>query len=97
MPNTHTPDRPPRDVNINLRAKSSQRSLIDRAADALGKNRSDFMLEASCRAAETVLLDQRYFGLDAERFAAFTARLDAQPEPSAALRRTLTTPAPWDR
>ena len=37
-----------RDVTINLRANRNQRAVIDRAAKRLGKNRSDFMLEAAC-------------------------------------------------
>ena len=36
-----------RDVAINLRARPEQWDLIDRAAKLLGKNRSDFMLEAA--------------------------------------------------
>jgi uncharacterized protein (DUF1778 family) len=47
MPNTRTADRAARDVNINLRASQRQRSLIDRAAAALGRNSSDCMLEPS--------------------------------------------------
>jgi len=97
MPSTRPGDRAARDVNINLRASRKQRSLIDRAAEALGKNRSDFMLEASCREAESVLLDRRYFALDAERFEEFTAILDAPPATSTRLRRLLTEKAPWDR
>ena len=50
--------RPGRDVTINLRANRRQRALIDRAAEALGKNRSDFMLEAACREAGSVLADR---------------------------------------
>ncbi|MHB8355888.1 MAG: type II toxin -antitoxin system TacA 1-like antitoxin, partial [Vulcanimicrobiaceae bacterium] len=34
---------------INLRADERRRALIDRAAEATGKNRSEFMLEAACR------------------------------------------------
>ena len=97
MPNTRTADRTVRDVNINLRASQKQRALIDRAAEALGKNRSDFMLEASCREAESVLLDRRFFGLDAEAFRAFTAELDKPPASNPRLRRLLTEKAPWDR
>ena len=37
----------PRDVHINLRARVAQRELIDQAAQASGRNRSDFMLEAA--------------------------------------------------
>ena len=41
-----------RDTPINLRARAEQRELIDPAAALLGKNRSDFMLDAACRQAE---------------------------------------------
>jgi uncharacterized protein (DUF1778 family) len=95
MPNTRTADRAARDVNINLRASQRQRSLIDRAAAALGRNRSDFMLEASCREAESVLLERRYFALDAERFKEFTAMLDEPPASNPRLRRLLSEKAPW--
>ena len=44
---------------INLRASQKQKLLIDRAAELLGRTRSDFMLESACREAETVLLDGR--------------------------------------
>ena len=47
--------------NINLRASRRQKALIDRATKALGRSRSDFMLEAAYREAESVLLDRRYF------------------------------------
>src|SRR3546814_10644833 len=60
--------------------------LIDRAAEALGKNRSDFMLEASCREAESVLLDRRYFSLDAERYEQFVIMLDSPPAANPKLR-----------
>ena len=97
MATTPNPGRAARDVNINLRASRKQRSLIDRAAAALGKNRSDFMLEASCREAEAILLDCRYFALDADKFEAFVAMLDSPPTANPRLRRLLTEPAPWDR
>ena len=44
-----------RAVTLNIRAEPRRRDLIDRAAEAVGKTRSDFMLEAACREAETVL------------------------------------------
>lgn len=84
-------------MTINLRANRKQRSLIDQAAQALGKTRSDFMLEASCREAESVLLDRRYFALDAETFQEFAAVLDSPPATNPRLRRLLTEKAPWDR
>lgn len=86
-----------RDVTINLRASRKQRALIDRAAEALGRSRSDFMLEASCREAGSVLLDRCYFALDAEAFEMFTAMLDQPPALNPRLRRLLIGKAPWDR
>lgn len=85
-----------RDVTINLRANRNQRAVIDRAAKRLGKNRSDFMLEAACREAESVLLDQRYFHLDTKDYNKFTAALDKAPGDNPRLRRLLRTKAPWE-
>jgi hypothetical protein len=61
-----------RDEVISLRASRKQKALIDRAAEALGKSRSDFMLETACRKAETVLLDRRYFALSEDAFRRLT-------------------------
>lgn len=82
-------------VTISIRAKAGQRDLIDQAADRLGRSRSDFMLEAACRQAEDVLLDQTYFALDAKGFAAFQDMLDNPPAATDRLRRTLKAQAPW--
>ncbi len=45
------------DVQLNLRAKESQRALIDAAAEILHKSRTDFILEMACQAAENVILE----------------------------------------
>ena len=84
-----------RDAAINLRALPEQRDLIDHAARLLGKNRSDFMLEAACAQAQAVILDQTFFGVDSERFARFTAMLDAPPVTNRGLERLLAVQAPW--
>lgn len=86
-----------RDVTINIRAYQAQRDLIDRAAESLGKNRSDFILEIACREAEAVLLDRRLFILDDEKFQEFMELLDAPPSANANLRTLLTTKAPWEQ
>jgi uncharacterized protein (DUF1778 family) len=85
-----------RDVTINIRVQQMQRDLIDRAAEALGKNRSDFMLETACREAQAVLLERRLFLLDDDKFQQFLALLDAPPKANDKLRALLTTKAPWD-
>lgn len=97
MAGTRTRERQPRDVAINLRANRRQRALIDRAAEAVGKNRSDFMLEAACREADAVLLDRRLFLLDDKSYRRFIAALDKPPADNARLRRLLASKAPWDR
>ncbi len=84
-------------ISINLRTDASSRELIDRAAEALGKNRSEFMLEAARREATTVLLDQRLFQLDDQAYRRFTAALDSPPAENPRLRRLLSTQAPWER
>lgn len=86
-----------RGENINLRVSPGQKSLIDRAARALGRNRSDFMLEIACREAESVLLDRRYFALPDKEFRCFAAMLDKPPASNSRLARLLKTRAPWDK
>jgi uncharacterized protein (DUF1778 family) len=86
-----------RGENINLRVSLRQKSLIDRAAQALGRNRSDFMLETACREAETILLDRRYFALPEEEFKRFNAMLDRPPAGNPPLARLLKAKAPWDK
>lgn len=86
-----------RDAAINLRARPEQRDLIDQAARLLGKNCSDFMLEAACDRAQSVLLDQVFFRLDAARFRQFTKLLDAPPARNPGLERLMVVKAPWDR
>jgi uncharacterized protein (DUF1778 family) len=83
-------------VSINIRAKARQRDLIDQAAERLGRSRSEFMLDAACREAEDVLLDQAFFAVDAGTFAKFQELLDRPLPPTDKLRRLLKTKAPWE-
>ncbi len=84
-----------RNASINLRALAEQRDLIDYAAQLLGKNRSDFMLEAACDKARTIVLDQVFFNLDNEKYQQFLAMLDAPPIPNIGLERLMAIKAPW--
>jgi uncharacterized protein (DUF1778 family) len=85
-----------RGVTINLRADHTKRALIDRAAERVGKNRSEFMLEAACRQATEVLLDQRLFMVDEKAYKRFTDALDAPPRENKRLKRLMMSKAPWD-
>ncbi len=82
---------------LNIRIKPELRGLIDRAAELLGKNRTDFVLDAARIAAEDALLDRTVFVVNPKAYAEFLARLDAPPRPNARLRRSLRAPAPWEK
>lgn len=68
--------------------------MIDRAAQACGKNRTELILDAARAAAEETLLDRTLIAVDTGAYTAFLARLDKPPAPNARLRKTLHTPAP---
>ena len=82
---------------LNIRIKPEVRGLIDRAAGFLGKNRTDFVLDAARHAAEDTILDRTVFAVDTKTFNEFLRRLDAPPKPNARLRRSLESPAPWEK
>ena len=86
----------PKRQTLNIRIRPEDRELIDRAARARGKNRTDFILDAARGAAESALLDQTVFIVGPDAFDAFLARLDAPPRPNDRLRETMRRPAPWE-
>jgi uncharacterized protein (DUF1778 family) len=79
---------------VNLRIREDIRSLIDRAAKAQGKTRSDFMIDAARRAAEEALLDQTLFRVDHAEYAQFVAILDRPPD-AEKLAKLMNAPRPW--
>lgn len=83
--------------SLNIRIKPEVRDLIDRAAKLRGKNRTDFILESARVAAEDTLLDQVVMAVSPQAFEQFQARLDMPPNPNQRLRKTMITPAPWER
>lgn len=82
---------------LNLRINIEDLDLIDRAARASGKNRTEFIMDATRRAAEETLLDQALLRVGADAFAAFQARLDAPPQPNERLRKTMQTQPSWEK
>jgi uncharacterized protein (DUF1778 family) len=81
--------------SINLRIETHTRELIDDAAAILGKTRTEFMVESARRQAIDVLLDQRLFVLDADRYDAFVDALDNPPVPGRRLRSLLRRVPEW--
>jgi uncharacterized protein (DUF1778 family) len=80
---------------LNIRIKPEVRGLIDEAARVLGKNRTDFIVDAVRRAAEDTLLDRTLITASPEAYAEFVALLDMPPKRNERLRKTMQTPPPW--
>jgi uncharacterized protein (DUF1778 family) len=79
---------------VNLRVREDVRGLIDRAAKAQGKTRSDFMIDASRRAAEEALLDQTFVRVDQATYDQFLKVLD-QPPKGKGFERLMKAKKPW--
>ncbi|MGO8739364.1 type II toxin-antitoxin system TacA family antitoxin [Rhodoblastus sp.] len=85
------------EVNIHLRARETDRALIDRAAELVGANRSQFMLASAIKEAKNVLLDQSTIYPSARAFQQVMDWMDAEPAPSeaAGMKRILQAKTPW--
>ncbi|WP_119963878.1 DUF1778 domain-containing protein [Candidatus Fukatsuia symbiotica] len=81
---------------LNIRIKSEEKDLIDRAALTKGKNRTDFILEAARYAAEEALLEQIIIMASPEVHSEFLTRLDMPAAPNERLKQTMQKSAPWD-
>jgi uncharacterized protein (DUF1778 family) len=81
--------------SINLRIEADTRRLIDEAAAATGKSRTEFMVESARRQAIDVLLDHRLFALDPERYGDFVSALNNPPAPGPKLRTLLDRKPVW--
>jgi uncharacterized protein (DUF1778 family) len=79
---------------VNLRVRNDIRALIDRAAKAQGKTRSDFMIDAARRAAEESLLDQTLVRVDQKTYGHFLEVLD-QPPSGEGFERLMAAAKPW--
>ncbi|SMD15084.1 DUF1778 domain-containing protein [Rhizobium sp. RU36D] len=79
---------------VNLKVREDVRVLIDRAAKARGKTRSDFMIDAARIAAEDALLDQTLVQVDSESYEHYLAVLD-QPPSGAGFERLMNASKPW--
>lgn len=81
----------------NLCAPAAQLALTERATQVSGKNRSDFIPDASCEKARVLLADRTLIGLSRQSFRRFSESIEAPLTNTDALRRLLSAPAPWER
>ncbi|MBX3568391.1 MAG: DUF1778 domain-containing protein [Rhizobiaceae bacterium] len=81
-----------RSEKLDLRLSAEAKRMLAAAASAAGRSVSDFVLESALGRAEETLADRRSFQLDADRWAAFSAALDAPTRDMPRLKRLLNEP-----
>lgn len=86
-----------KDDVIQIRASASMKAILTRAASLRGQKLSEFMLDSARREAESAILDQRIFFLDAEQHQRFLAMLDAPAPPSDTLAALMQRKPAWER
>jgi uncharacterized protein (DUF1778 family) len=85
------------EANIHIRATVQIKHLIDTAATAVGKTLSEFVLDSARQHAIDVLLDQRFFVLDPDKYDAFISALDNPPPAGAKLKALMKRKPLWQK
>jgi uncharacterized protein (DUF1778 family) len=86
-----------RDATIHIRAPRQTKELIESAATAVGKTRSEFILDSARKQAVDVLLDQRLFVLEPRQYAAFVSALDNPSPPGPRLKALMKRKSRWQK
>lgn len=81
---------------IDLRVRPDAKEALQAAAALRHKSVSEFILDSALGAADEILADRRYFGLNAEQWQAFQAALDAPPKPLPRIKRLMQEPGIFD-
>ncbi len=84
-------------ANIHIRAPQQTKELIDTAACVVGKTLSEFVLDSARQHAIDVLLDQRLFVLNADKYDAFVSTLDNPPPAGPALKALMKRQPLWQK
>ena len=86
-----------RSEKLDLRLTPDAKRMLSAAARAARRSVSDFVLESALARAQETLPDRQHFGLDAARWEAFLAALDAPARPLPRLRRLLSERSVFER
>ena len=86
-----------RTEKLDLRLTRAAKRVLQSAATAARRSVSEFVLESALVRAEETLPDRQRFGLDAARWAAFQAALDAPARPNPRLKKLLLRPSVFER
>jgi uncharacterized protein (DUF1778 family) len=82
---------------IQLRASTSEKRLLQEAANSLKKTLSEFILGASITEAEISLSQRTRFVLDSDRWTKFIDLLERPVQEKPALKKLLTRPSVLER
>ncbi|MBP1325810.1 uncharacterized protein (DUF1778 family) [Leucobacter exalbidus] len=74
-------------ARINLRVSEEARDVIDRAAEMQGVDRTAFMLDAAVTRARSVILEDAILNLTSREVEQVRSLIEAEAEPTPALRR----------
>jgi uncharacterized protein (DUF1778 family) len=96
-PSARSKGRDKSSANIHIRVPQQTKQLIDSAASAVGKSLSEFVLDSARKHAIDVLLDQRLFILDADKYEAFLSALDHPPPANKALKALMRHQPLWQK
>jgi len=90
------PVRSVRTTKLDLRLSPQAKQTLTAAARASHRSVSQFVLESALSRAEETLVERRHFELNAERWDAFMAALDAPPRELPRLRRLFQEASAFD-
>lgn len=82
-----------KDERLALRLTARQKQTIEEAAGVLGRNVTQFSVEALTERAEEVLSDRPVFDVSYEKWDAFRVQFDQPVEPPSALIDLLRRPS----
>lgn len=85
-----------KEERLAVRMTAGQKRAIERAAQVLGRNVTEFSVEVLTEKAEEVLADRRLFGVDQATWDSFLAQLDAPARPVKELVELLHRPTVFE-
>jgi uncharacterized protein (DUF1778 family) len=85
-----------RTEKLDLRLTASAKRTLHAAAAAARRSVSEFVLDSALARAEETLSMRRHFGLDAQKWEAFMAALDAEPRQLPGLEALLQSPGVFE-
>ena len=85
-----------RTEKLDLRLPAAAKQALQAAAAASRRSVSEFVLDSALSRAEETLASRRHFGLDAEKWEAFQAALDAAPRDLPRIRELFAQPGVFE-